>query len=78
MLQDHLTNKQSFSADLAKQVIDGDRDRGIVFYRPQGGDITRLFECKRFETTLKVHDKAKDSGLDFDFQGNLKAINEAA
>ena len=59
-----------------KKHVEGDWDNGVVFYRPQGaGRAIRLYDKSRGAEELHVSEEASSSGLDFDFQGNLEAIN---
>ena len=59
----------------AKECIDGDWDRGYVFYKPEGGKITRLLETKAGSLEYQVCKSANASGLGFDFSGSLAQIN---
>ena len=76
LLRLHVKNQFSVDEDRASELIDGDRDRGLVFYQPSTGPVVRLYDRKKDAMELHVHENASSSGLDFDFKAHLTDINE--
>ncbi len=60
-----------------KRAIDG-LDKGVVFYSPPCGPIVRLYERAKRESNLEAAASARSSGFNFDFAGNLDAIDMTA
>ena len=61
-----------------KKVIDGDRDKGIVFYHLSTGGVVRTYDRKKGDILLVVSDSASSSGLDFDFSSKLLDTSASA
>ena len=78
MVREHVKNGMSIDDEKAKQIIDGDWDLGLVFYRPDSGPVVRLYDRAKDETTLRVHKDAASSAINFDFKAKLSDINAAA
>ena len=79
MLRAHVVSQFTISDADAKNIIDGDWIRGIIFHKSMtGGRVTRIFDKKNVYNELQVAASAKDSGLTFDFEGQLDAINKVA
>ena len=74
-LRQHLCEKVGKSEEIARSMVQGDSDRGLVYYRPEGGDVPiKLFDRKGKSFDLKVHEDANTSALDFDFHGKVAEI----
>ena len=80
LLKRFLTESMTKSEGEAKQLIQGDWDRGVVFYKPAQADArpVRLYDRVLGTSKLRVAEEAAGSGFGFDFQCNLTTINGAA
>ena len=78
LLRSHMEAAHSMSDESAKISIDGDWDRGLVFYQPSSGPVVELYDCPRHDTKLQVHKDANSARIGFDFADKLDEINAAA
>ena len=77
LLREHLETSGGKSEAEAKEVIDADWVKGLVFAKVQN-KVVRVYEKKTGEDVLHVAPVAADSGLTFDFAGHVDTINMAA
>ena len=57
-------------------MIEGEGDRGLVFFRPpDGGFPVKLYDRRAGSDELRVHADTNISTIEFDFNGKLSEIN---